>query len=110
MPNNLNPVLTSINISLQELIVVTTNITPTINALAFADPVGEVFRVLELEFSVKSSEKILQLVTFFRQKDETLKMLYQRLFKLKEDTHNITNLEITHRYFCSLEGIPRLHA
>jgi hypothetical protein len=48
--------------------------------------VGEIFWVLKLEFSVKSSKKILQLATFSRQKDETLKMLYRRLLKLKEDT------------------------
>jgi hypothetical protein len=46
---------------------------------------GEFFRVLELEFSIKNCEKILQFTTFFRQKDETLKMLYMRLLKLKED-------------------------
>jgi hypothetical protein len=39
--------------------------------------VGEFFQILELEFPVKSSEKILQLATFSRQKDETLKMLYR---------------------------------
>jgi len=48
--------------------------------------VGEFFQILELEFSIKSSEKILQLGTFSQQKDETLKMLYKMLFKLKEDT------------------------
>jgi hypothetical protein len=32
---------------------------------------GEFFRVLKLEFLMKSSEKILQLATFSRQKDET---------------------------------------
>jgi hypothetical protein len=47
---------------------------------------GEFFRILELEFLIKSSKKILQFATFFRQKDETLKMLYMRLLKLKEDT------------------------
>jgi hypothetical protein len=41
--------------------------------------------VFELEFPVKSFEKILQLATFLWQKDETFKMLYKRL-KLKEDT------------------------
>jgi hypothetical protein len=43
MPNNPNLVPTSINISLQQLIVVTANIPPTINAPAFVDPVGEFF-------------------------------------------------------------------
>jgi hypothetical protein len=86
MPNNPDPVPTSVNLSPQQLIVVTTNIPPTTNARAFVDPVGEFFRILELEFPVKSSEKNLQLATFSRQKDETLKMFYRRLLKLKEDT------------------------
>ncbi len=59
VPNNLNTVPTLINIFLQQLIVVTTNIPPTINALAFADPMGKVFWILKLEFVVKSSEKIM---------------------------------------------------
>jgi hypothetical protein len=71
--------------------------------------VGEFFRVLELEFSIKSSEKILQLATFSWQKDETFKMLCKRLLKLKEDTQSITDLEAAHWYFRSLEGIPTLH-
>jgi len=74
----------------------------TIDALAFANPVGKFFRILELEFLVKSFEKILQLTTFSWQKDETLKMFYRRLFKLKEDTQSITNLKAAHRHFCSL--------
>jgi len=64
MPNNPNLVPTLVNISLQQLIVTTTNIPPTINALAFTDPMGEFFQVLELEFSIKSFEKIMQLATF----------------------------------------------
>jgi hypothetical protein len=64
VPNNLDPVPTLVNLSLQQLIIVAANIPPTIDAQAFADPVGEFFRVLELEFLAKSSEKILQLVTF----------------------------------------------
>ncbi len=75
----------------------------------FADPVGEFFRVLELEFLVKSSKKILQLATFSRQKDETLKMLYKRFLKFKENTQSITYLEVTHPYLRSLKGIPTLH-
>jgi hypothetical protein len=71
--------------------------------------VGEFFQILELKFLVKSFEKILQLAIFSRQKDETLKMLYRRLLKLKEDTQNITDLEAAHRYLRSLEGIPTLH-
>jgi hypothetical protein len=51
VPNNLDPVPTSVNLSLQQLIVVITNIPPTIDAPAFANPVGEFFRVLELKFS-----------------------------------------------------------
>jgi hypothetical protein len=86
MPNNPNPIPTLINLSLQQLIVATTNIPPTTDALTSINPMGEFFRVLELEFPIKSSEKILQFVTFFRQKDETLKMLYKRFLKLKEGT------------------------
>jgi hypothetical protein len=59
VPNNLDLIPILINLYAQQLIVVTANIPPTINALAFADQVGEFFRVLELEFSVKSSKKIL---------------------------------------------------
>jgi hypothetical protein len=72
--------------------------------------VGEFFWVFELEFSVKSSEKKLQFATFSRQKDETLKMFYRRLLKLKEDTQSITYLEVAHRYIRSLEGTLTLHA
>jgi hypothetical protein len=86
VPNNPDPVPTLVNLSPQQLIVATTNIPPTTNVPAFADPVGEFFRILELKFLVKSFEKNLQLATFSRQKDETLKMLYRRLLKLKEDT------------------------
>jgi hypothetical protein len=64
VPNNLNPVPTLINFSLQQLIIATANISPTIDAPAFVDLVGEFFRVLELEFLIKKSEKILQLATF----------------------------------------------
>jgi len=56
MPNNLNRVPISINFFPQQLIVTTTNILPTIDALAFVDPMGEFFRVLKLEFLVKSSK------------------------------------------------------
>jgi hypothetical protein len=110
VPNNLDPVPTSINLSLQQLIVVTVNIPPTIDATTFVNPIGEFFRVLELKFSVKSFEKILQLATFSRQKDETLKMFYMRLLKLKEDTQSITDLEAAHWYLRSLEGTPTFHA
>jgi hypothetical protein len=37
-------------------------------------------------------------------------MFYRRLLKLKEDTQSITDLEVAHRYLCSLEGTPTLHA
>jgi len=110
VPNNLDPVPFSINLSPQQFIAATTNIPPTTNAPAFVDPVGEFFRILELEFPVKSFEKILQLATFSWQKDETLKMLYRRFLKLKEDTQSITDLEAAHRYLRSLEGTPTLHA
>jgi hypothetical protein len=43
MPNNLDLVGTSVNLSPQQLIVATANIPPTIDALTFADPVGEFF-------------------------------------------------------------------
>ena len=110
VPNNPAPPPTSVALTPQELDAATANVTPTIGSSTFADPVGEFFRVLELEFPVKSSEKILQLATFSRQKDETLKMLYRRLLKLKEDTQSITDLEAAHRYLRSLEGNPTLHS
>ncbi len=43
VPNNPNPVLILINLFPQQLIVATINIPPTIDALAFADLVGEFF-------------------------------------------------------------------
>jgi endonuclease III-like uncharacterized protein len=57
---------------------------------------GEFFRILKLEFLDKSFEKILQLATFFQRKDETLKMLYKRLLKLKEDIQSIRDMEDAH--------------
>ncbi len=66
MPNNLDPVLTSIIFFLQQLIFVTAIIRPTIDTPTFVNIVGEFFQVLELEFSVKNCEKILHLTTFFR--------------------------------------------
>jgi len=59
VPNNPNPIRTSVNLSPQQFIAITVNIPPTIDALVFAHLMREFFRVLELEFSVKSSEKIL---------------------------------------------------
>jgi len=43
MPNNLNPVPTLINLSPQQLITITVNNLPTIDAPAFVDAVGEIF-------------------------------------------------------------------
>ncbi len=43
VPNNPDPVPTLVNISPQQLIVATANILPTIDAPAFANPVGELF-------------------------------------------------------------------
>jgi len=43
VPNNPDPVPTSVNLSLQQLIVAIPNIPPTTDAPAFADPVGEFF-------------------------------------------------------------------
>jgi hypothetical protein len=110
MPNNPNLVPTSVNLSPQQFIVVIANIPPTIDAPAFADSMGEFFRVLEVEFSIKSFEIFLQLVTFSQQKDETFKMLYKGLLKLKEDTQSITDLKAAQWYLRSLEGTPTLHA
>ncbi len=43
MPNNPDSILNSINLSLQQLIIITANILFTIIALAFVDLVGEFF-------------------------------------------------------------------
>jgi hypothetical protein len=43
MPNNPDPVPTSVNFSLPQLIGATPNIPPTIDTLAFVDPMGEFF-------------------------------------------------------------------
>jgi len=59
MPNNPNPVPISVNLSPQQLIATVVNIPPTIDAPTFTDLMGEFFQVLELEFSIKSSEKKL---------------------------------------------------
>jgi hypothetical protein len=66
MPHNPDPVPILVNLSPQQLIDATTNIPPNTDAPAFVDPVGELFRVFELEFQVKSSEKILQFANFSR--------------------------------------------
>ncbi len=109
MPNNPDPIPTSVNLSVEQLLVITVTIPPTIDAPTFDDHVGEFFWILELEFSIKSSEKILQLATFSWQKDETLKMLYTKLLKLKKDIQSITNLEATHRYLHPLESTLTFH-
>jgi len=57
-----------------------------------------------VEFLVKSSKKNLQLATFSRQKDETLKMFFKKLLKLKKDIPIIIDLKAIHQYFHSLEG------
>jgi len=59
VPNNPDPIPTSINLSPQQVIIVIANIPPTIDALAFANLVGEFFQVLELKFLVKIFLKIL---------------------------------------------------
>jgi len=46
MPNNPHPVPTLVNFFPQQLIAVIANIPPTINGLAFADPVGNSFEFL----------------------------------------------------------------
>jgi hypothetical protein len=102
MPNNLDLAPTSMNLFPQQLIVTTANIPPTID-----DLVGEFFQILELEFPVKSFGHV---TNFFRQKDETLEMLYKRLLKLKEDTQNIVDLEVAHWYLRLLKGTSTLHA
>jgi hypothetical protein len=66
VPNNPDPVPTSVNLSPQQLITAIANIPPTTDASAFVNPVGEFFRILELEFPIKSFEKNLQLATFSR--------------------------------------------
>jgi len=64
VPNNPDPVPTSVNLSLQQFIVATANIPPTADAPSFVNLVGEFFQVLELEFPVKSFEIFLVLATF----------------------------------------------
>jgi hypothetical protein len=110
IPDNPALIPTSVALTPQQLATATANVPHTINAPASADPVGEFFAIPEIEFPVKSSEKILQLATFARQKDETLKMLYRRLLKLRKDTQSITDLEAASRYLSALEGNLTLHS
>jgi hypothetical protein len=65
VPNNPNMVPTSLNLSPQQFITTTANIPPTVDAPTFANPMGEFFRILELEFPIKSSEKIMWFAIFF---------------------------------------------
>jgi hypothetical protein len=53
MPNNPNLVPILVNLFLQQFIIVTTNNPPTIDALAFVDAMGEIFRTLKLDFQFK---------------------------------------------------------
>ncbi len=68
VPNNPNLVPSSVNFSPQQLIVITVNIPPTINAPAFVELVGEFFRVFVLKFLVKRFEKICSSPPFFGKK------------------------------------------
>jgi hypothetical protein len=52
----------------------------------------------------------MQLATFSREKNETFKMFYRRFLKLKEDSQNIIDLKVAHRYLHLLECILTLHA
>jgi hypothetical protein len=61
MPNNLDPVPTLINLYLQQLIVATTNIPPTIDAPTFVNPMGEFSQVLELDFRLRVLKKFCNL-------------------------------------------------
>jgi hypothetical protein len=57
VPNNPNPILTSVNLSPQQLIVAIVNIPPTINTLAFADSVGNFFEFLNWNFQSRVLKK-----------------------------------------------------
>jgi hypothetical protein len=59
MPNNPDPLSTSVNLSPQQFIVAIVNILPTIDVPTFANPMREFFQVLKLEFSIKNSKKIM---------------------------------------------------
>jgi hypothetical protein len=109
MPKYPNVIPTLVILFFQQFIVAIANIPPTMDAPTFTNPVGEFFRILELEFPIKNSKKNLQLATFSQQKDETFKMLYRRFLKLKEDTLSTTDLEVAHRYLRSLEGTSTFH-
>jgi hypothetical protein len=73
IPDNPAPVPTLVALTPQQLARATANVPPTINALASADPVGQFFAILEVEFPMKSSEKILQLATLPDRKMRPLK-------------------------------------
>ncbi len=57
---------------------------------------GNSFESLSWNFWSRVLNFFLQLTTFSSQKDETFKMLYMRLLKLKEDTLSIIDLEVAH--------------
>jgi hypothetical protein len=57
VPNNLDPVPTSVNLSLQQLIATTTKIPPTTDVLAFVDLVGDSFEFLSWNFQSKVLKK-----------------------------------------------------
>jgi hypothetical protein len=59
MPNNPDPVPILINLSPIQLIIVSVNNPLTIGLPSFVNLVGEFFRVLDLEFFIKSCEKVL---------------------------------------------------
>jgi hypothetical protein len=61
MPNNPDPVPTSVNLFPQQLIVATPNIPITINAPAFVDPVGNSFEFLSWNFQLRVLKKICSL-------------------------------------------------
>jgi len=68
MPHNPDPVPILVNLSPQQLIIVTTNNFPTIDAPAFVDPVGEFFQVLELQFWLRVLKKFYNSPPFFDKK------------------------------------------
>jgi hypothetical protein len=82
----------------------------------FTNSMWEFFRVLELEFLIKTFEKVLQLPPSLGRKMKPSRCstrgfrCSKRLPMLKEDIQSITELEAAHRYFRSLEGISTLHA
>jgi hypothetical protein len=68
MPNNSDSILILVNLYVQQFIIVIANILPTIDALAFANPMGEFFQVIEMEFRAKVLKKFYNLPPFFDKK------------------------------------------